>query len=104
MDSITPLSSLHGRRSASRSMIASTVGFRRCKESRYDTPLADLSVRGCRIAPVQAVSPGERVWVTLPGLASLEARIRWSNRWIAGAEFEHPIHPAVFANLVQRLS
>ena len=43
------------------------------------------------------------IWITLPGLESLQARVCWVNEWTAGAEFVRPLHQAVFDMIAERM-
>jgi hypothetical protein len=37
-----------------------------------------------------------RVWLTIPGLEQLEAKVIWVDGFYFGSEFKRPLHPAVF--------
>lgn len=65
--------------------------------------LLDISNRGCRVELVERVAPADRILIMLPGLDLVAARVAWQRHWIAGLEFENPLHPAVFEMLVTRL-
>jgi hypothetical protein len=45
---------------------------------------------------------GEWIWVSMPGLAPLQARVLWTENRRAGVEFVHPVHTAVFDLLLLR--
>ena len=45
---------------------------------------------------------GARVWLRLPGLESVPARVAWSQYGRAGLTFDHPYHPAVVERIVSR--
>nr|WP_280740543.1 PilZ domain-containing protein [Sphingomonas kaistensis] len=64
--------------------------------------VSDLSRFGCCLAFDELPRVDEWVWVALPGLAPVEARIRWVESRRAGVEFVHPIHQAVFDLLLLR--
>ena len=64
--------------------------------------VSDLSRHGCCLSFDDLPRADEWVWVSLPGLAPVEARIRWIEGRRAGVEFVHPIHQAVFDLLLLR--
>lgn len=64
--------------------------------------VSDLSRFGCCLHFNDPPTVGDWIWVTLPGLAPLEARIRWVDERRAGVEFVHPVHHAVFDLLLLR--
>jgi hypothetical protein len=61
--------------------------------------VTDLSVGGCGIEHGNHLEAGTRVWIKLPGLESLPARIAWAVDGRAGLAFDNPLHPAVVAHL-----
>lgn len=65
------------------------------------TGLLDLSPTGCRVDNL-TISPGTTVWVKLPGLEPIEAKVTWSRGWQCGIRFGKPLHPAVFDHFVAR--
>ena len=97
------MSASEERRSCQRLPIKGEVDFRRVMEPAYPISVEDISPVGCRISPPVNVAEGDRIWVTFGGLESLQSTVRWTHDWKAGARFERPMHPAVFASLVKRL-
>lgn len=79
------------------------VVLRRLGVSAFRVDVQDISRIGCRIELVERPRVGELVTVKFDGLEPLEARIRWVDGFIGGAEFDRPIHPAVFDMLRARL-
>lgn len=63
--------------------------------------VTDLSVGGCGIELDVELETGGRVWLKLPGLESLPARVAWTADGRAGLEFDHPLHPAVVEHVIQ---
>jgi hypothetical protein len=45
----------------------------------------------------------DKIWISLPGIEALQGRICWVKDWVAGVEFEHPIHEAVFEMIQERM-
>ena len=77
--------------------------LRRIGRLNYSVELRDLSPDGCMIDLVERPAIGEVMHVKLPGLDTLEARVRWIDNYIAGLKFVRPMHPAVFELLLQRM-
>ena len=65
-------------------------------------PASDLSRFGCCVMLDDLPTEGEWVWVAMPGLTPIQARVRWTEGRRAGVEFVHPIHASVFDALLQR--
>ena len=91
------------RRSERVSLIAE-VALRRSGKMNYRVRVFDLSPHGCRIEFVERPDVDERVWIKFEGLDALAAEVCRVDGFVAGVGFEAPIHPAVFALLVARLS
>ena len=64
--------------------------------------VSDFSRFGCCLTFEDQPFEGEWVWVSLPGLEPVEARIRWVEDRKAGVEFVRPLHTAVFNLLLIR--
>lgn len=92
-----------GKREGERVEVHVEVEFRKAGYHKSTMDLQDLSRSGCKVELVERVLPGETVWIKLPGLDSISARVAWSRDWVAGLEFSSPLHPAVFDMLVARL-
>lgn len=69
--------------------------------TRFDIKILDLSLTGFRAETAYRLNPGTLVWVSLPGLASLEAEVAWQEREHVGCKFDTPLHPAVFDHIVK---
>ena len=80
------------------------VEFRRHADVRYRVDLIDFSPEGCCISPPVLVEVGERVWMRIPDMETIHAEVAWSEQWKVGLKFDKPFHPAVFENVVRRLS
>lgn len=79
------------------------IEFRRHGDARFRVDLLDLSPAGCCISPPVKVTPGEPIFLRIPGMEAVHATVAWVEEWRVGVEFGHAMHPAVFANLVKRL-
>jgi hypothetical protein len=80
------------------------VEFRRHADVRYRVDLLDFSPEGCCISPPVRVEIGEAVWMRIPGMEVTHAHVAWAEQWKVGLKFDKPFHPAVFENVVKRLS
>ena len=90
-------------RRSSRVSLSAEVRLRRLQDVPYSVQLRDLSLHGCSIELVNRVQVGERLWIRLPSIESIECVVRWEKEFTAGVDFVAPLRPAVFAMLRQRL-
>ena len=79
------------------------IDFRRAGDHAYLVNILDISPEGCRIDLPERVKLDEVIWITLPGLESLQGRVCWVNEWTAGVEFVRPLYPAVFDMIAGRM-
>lgn len=92
----------NGRRQE-RHFIKGDVRMRQRGASRYPATIRDVSIGGCRVELAHQVSVGDTIWVGLPGIESIQATVRWADGWIAGVEFDRPLHPSVLEMVEQRI-
>lgn len=92
----------HGRR-AERVPLRADIDFRRTGEHRWRVNILDFSPEGCRVELPVRVLVDDMIWISLPGIEALQGRICWVKEWIAGVEFERPMHPAVFGMVEERM-
>ncbi|MEO7750261.1 MAG: PilZ domain-containing protein [Sphingomicrobium sp.] len=90
-------------RAAERLDVTAEISLRRASRRHYQVRTADLTRLGCKCEFVDRPGMKERVWVKFPALEAIEAIVRRLEGSNAGLEFVHPIHPAVFDMLVDRL-
>ncbi len=67
--------------------------------TRFDITVLDLSMTGFRAETAYRLNPGQLVWISLPGLAGIEAAVAWQERQFVGCQFATPLHPAVFDHI-----
>ena len=92
----------HGRK-AERIPLQADIEFRRTGERRWRVNITDISPEGCRVdLPVRVVTD-DLIWISLPGLESIQGKVRWVEEWVAGIEFLNPLHPAVFEMVEKRM-
>ena len=92
----------HGRK-AERVQLQADIDFRRTGEHRWRVNIYDISPQGCRVEVPVRVKPEDTIWISLPGLETIQARVCWVKGWVAGVEFERPLHQAVFEMVEQRM-
>lgn len=83
-------------RRAERVPLRAEIDFRRQGDHRYPVTILDFSAEGCRLEAPVKVTPGDPVWISLPGLKSIQGTARWVEDWTIGVEFDRPLYPAVF--------
>ena len=66
----------------------------------FNLKVIDLSTTGFRGETVYRLPLGSRVYVTLPGLAPIEAKVMWRDPRFVGCAFANPLHPAIFDHIV----
>lgn len=89
-------------RKADRVPIAVRADLRQRGASAVSAQILDLSTHGFRIDTHLTLEHDTQIWVRLPGLEAMPARIAWIDGHLAGCAFERPLHPAVLAMIVQR--
>ena len=90
-----------GERRAERAQFEAAVQFR-AGTRRAMVKVRDISQLGARIAGVYLVHEGDRFFLTLPGLQSIEARVAWVEEFEFGCEFAQPLNPVVLEALMRR--
>ncbi len=83
------------QRRALRADVNAKVIVRETHGSKFIAELIDISVTGFRFRTLYSVKLNSNIWITLPGLAALEAEIAWHEDPLYGASFVSPLHPAV---------
>lgn len=91
-------------RRATRTAVRARARFREVGANPYEVELHDLSATGFRMQTYTRPAIGSHIWVTIPGLQSLEAIVRRHVGNDVGCEFVHPLHPSVAAHLQIKLS
>ncbi|GAA4034352.1 hypothetical protein GCM10022281_13070 [Sphingomonas rosea] len=79
-----------------------SVAVRRAGRRSQWIEAHDISPHGCCLEFVEMPRVGDLLFVQLPGLEAIEARVRWVEGYRAGVEFARPVHPAVFDLLQER--
>lgn len=90
-------------RKSERVPIKAMVKLRRRGHHNFAVKAYDVSPEGCKLEFLERPELGETVWVKFERLELLQAKVCWIEDLRVGVEFERPLHPAVFANLTDRL-
>lgn len=88
-------------RKAERAEVVLGAGLRQRGAHSVTVQIVDLSTTGFRAATHLSLMPGSDVWLKLPGLETLHARVVWMRGHLLGCQFARPLHPAVLAMVVR---
>jgi len=69
---------------------------------RFQVEVIDLSVTGFRFETSFTLRPEQKIFVTIPGVNTLEAIVQWGRGYIYGAAFERPLYNAVFDHIAAK--
>ncbi len=72
--------------------------------SPMQVKLHDLSSGGFRTSWPYTLRKGATVWLKIPGLEALEARVAWHENFQIGCSFTQPLHPAVLNAVVRKIA
>jgi hypothetical protein len=89
-------------RKAERTGVEMGAGLRQRGASGVTVQILDLSTHGFRASTHLDLHTGADVWLKLPGLEALHAKVAWSDGHYIGCAFERPLHPAVLQMMVRR--
>ncbi len=64
--------------------------------------VTDLSMAGFACEAVTGIPTGSVCWLTLPGMAGLQAEVVWNNGIMVGCAFANLLHGAVLDTIVSR--
>lgn len=63
--------------------------------------VVDISIHGARLQTYSALAKDSLIWLTLPGVGSVVAEVKWADDYAAGCQFQQPLEIDVFERLVQ---
>jgi hypothetical protein len=95
-----PSSAGDDMRRALRKAVRLTGQLRDRGSTKFSIDVIDLSTTGFRAETTARLHEGALVWLTLPGMAGLEAKVAWIDHLQCGCSFTQPLHPAVFDRIV----
>jgi hypothetical protein len=103
--SMSPHDEAHDEaRGAQRQGVVLGAGLRQRGAHAITVQVLDLSVTGFRAATHLTLETGSDVWLKMPGLESLHARVVWMRGHLLGCEFVRPLHPAVLDMVVRTVN
>jgi len=89
------------KRAALRKPVSLDAQLRDRGASKFAIRVIDISTTGFRAECDFRLHEDILVWLTLPGMASLEARVAWRDgNFLYGFVFAQPLHEAVFDHIV----
>lgn len=89
-------------RCAPRTKITIPAQLRASGGRAFQTVVHDLSLSGFSASAISRMHVGQRCWITLPGLQSLEAQVVWWENSVVGCAFEELLSPIVHDNILSR--
>jgi hypothetical protein len=89
-------------RCAPRSKVSIEASLRPSGGRSVPTTVQDLSLSGFSATSVVRLHPGNMVWLTLPGLESLQAEVVWWENSMVGCAFHSLMNQIVLDNLLER--
>jgi len=89
-------------RCAPRSKVAINASLRPSGGRSFQTMVQDLSLSGFSATSVIRLHPGNMVWLSLPGLESLQAEVVWWENSMVGCAFHSLMNPIVLDNVLNR--
>lgn len=89
-------------RSAPRIRLKIPASMRPSGSPAFSVIVRDLSLSGVACEALTGMGPGTRIWLTLPGLAALQAKIVWNDGTLVGCEFDTLLNVAVMENVLAR--
>lgn len=97
-----PLIHTEDDRRADRQPFAAVIQFR-IGSRRADVKVTDISALGARIAGVYLVHHGDQIFLKLPLIESIPARVAWVDEFEFGCEFVRPLSTVVLDAIVRAI-
>jgi len=91
-------------RCAARTRLTIPATLRASGGRAFQSVVHDLSISGFSAASINRMHEGQVVWLTLPGLESLQGEVVWWDNCIVGCAFSELLSPIVHDNILQRYS
>lgn len=70
--------------------------------ARFKVAVRDLSASGFRVETANHIQLNSTVYLTIPGIQSLQARVAWNDREHYGCEFARPLYGSIYEDLSRR--
>lgn len=91
------------KRGAERVIIEAEIFVRQSNSQLFRAILSDLSVSGFKMNSYTDLDREKPVYIRLPGIQTLSAKIIWVDYQDYGCAFNSHLHPAVLEHLVTKL-
>lgn len=91
----------HEGRRAERLGVQMLAALRASGSTKFSVDVIDMSLVGFRFDSAAHLNIGDRVWLTVPGMAGLESVVVWRDRHHYGCGFASPLHNAVFDHIIR---
>ncbi|MBA4040342.1 MAG: PilZ domain-containing protein [Sphingobium sp.] len=92
---------LDGRRRSPRAPVSLDARIGRGGLDRALCRVVDLSIHGARLQVYSPMKPGSMIWLTLPVVGPVAAKVVWSDDFVAGCQFQSPLTVAMFETLLE---
>ncbi len=89
-------------RSAPRSRVSIPATLRPSGSKGFQTVINDFSLSGFSATSINRLHPGAVVWMTIPGLESMQAQVIWWEEGQVGCAFEQLLSPIIHDNVLNR--
>lgn len=89
-----------GRRRSPRAPVSLDAKIGRGGLDRALCRVVDLSIHGARLQTYSSLRAGSMIWLTLPKVGQLAAKIVWADDFVAGCQFQTPLDEATFNAIV----
>lgn len=87
-------------RSANRRRVNMPATLRPAGGKSFQTVVLDISLGGFCANALQPLHHGNRCWLTLPGMESLQAEVVWWDSGRVGCAFDKLLSPIVYDNIL----
>lgn len=91
---------VQSRRRSARAPISLDAKIGRGGLDRALCKVTNVSLHGAKLHTYSPMKKGSSIWLTLPRIGQVIAKIMWADDFEAGCQFEDPLDDAAFAALV----
>ena len=88
-----------GRRRSPRSSVNIDADMDRGGLARALCKVLDISIHGAKLQTYTALRRGSTIWLRLPQVGAVAARVVWATDFAAGCQFQTPLAPDAFESL-----
>lgn len=88
-------------RECERGKVTIRADIRESGSGKQQISVLDLSRTGFRMHCIFLIPPDRTVYLTMPGFASMEAKIAWHDEDYYGCQFKQPLHEAIYDHVIR---